>query len=153
MSHIFDGIKTNLNLGYYRYIGSGSCRDVFDLGNGYVVKVAKNRAGIAQNMAEFRISRRDNSGLFARVVQVSNDFDLLIMEKAEKLFNIAYVWLYFNVRNEKELVNSLEFQKIKRDYNLVLGDFERKSSWGIIKGKPVIIDYGFTKYVSRKYYH
>lgn len=152
MFDIFDSIRINLKWGKYKYIGSGSCRDVFDLGNGFVVKIAKNRAGIAQNKAEYRISQRDNSGIFARIVQASNNFDLLIMEKAEKLYNIEYVWLYFNVRNEKELVDLPEFQNIKRKYNLVLGDFERKSSWGIINGRPVIIDYGFTKYVSRKYY-
>lgn len=153
MDSIFDEISMNLKWRYYKYIGSGSCRDVFDLGNGYVVKVASNRAGIAQNKAEYRISRKDHSGLFAKVVQVSNDFKFLIMVKATKLYNIEYVWMYFNVKNERELTSLPEFQKLKEDYNLVLGDFERKSSWGIINGKPVIIDYGFTKYVSRKYYH
>lgn len=34
---------------FCKYIGSGSSRNVFDLGNGYVMKVAKNLAGIAQN--------------------------------------------------------------------------------------------------------
>lgn len=153
MVDIFDEIAMNLRFGYYKYIGSGSCRDVFDLGNGYVVKVASNKAGIAQNKEEYKISRKDQSGLFAKVVQVSNDFKLLIMIKAKKLYNIEYVWMYFNVKNEEELTSLPEFQRLKENYNLVLGDFERKSSWGIINGRPVIIDYGFTKYVSRKYYH
>lgn len=152
MRSIFDYIMMNLKYGYYRYIGSGSCRDVFDLGNGYVVKVARNMAGVAQNKSECKISYGDNSSLFAKVVQASNDFRLLIMEKAEKINNISYIFRYFNVRNEKELVNLEELQRIKRYHNLVLGDFERKSSWGKINGRPVIIDYGFTKEVSEKYY-
>ena len=45
--------------GNYIYIGSGSSRNVFDLGNGYVMKVAKNIAGIAQNKSEYRISLID----------------------------------------------------------------------------------------------
>ncbi|MDR3596839.1 hypothetical protein [Clostridium sp.] len=152
MNGTFNYIMMNLRWGNYRYIGSGSCRDVFDLGNGYVVKVARNLAGIAQNKSEYKISHKDNSGLFAKVVQVSNDFSMLIMEKADKINNISYIWRYFNASNEEELVNSKELQKIKQDYNLVLGDLERQSSWGIIDGRPVIIDYGFTKDVSRKYY-
>jgi hypothetical protein len=152
MERIFNNIMMNLQLGYYEYIGSGSCRDVFDLGNGYVIKVAKNMAGIAQNKAEYRISSKDKSDLFAKVVKVSNDFDFLIMEKANKIYSLSYVWMYFNVRNERELFSLEEMQKIKQDYHLVLGDFDRKSSWGTIKGKPVIIDYGFTREVSTKYY-
>ena len=44
----FNEIKLNITRGYYRYIGSGSGRQVFDLENGYVIKMAKNR-GVSQN--------------------------------------------------------------------------------------------------------
>ena len=148
----FNEIKLNIARGYYRYIGSGSGRQVFDLGNGYVIKVAKNQAGIAQNKSEYRISSNDYSYLFAKVIQVSNDFKLLIMKKADRIYNISYVWTYFNVKSKKELFKSKEFQNIKMKYNLLLGDFARKSSWGIIEGRPVIIDYGFTRDVMKRYY-
>ena len=148
----FNQIMFDIRRGYYKYIGSGSSRDVFDLENGYVIKVAKNRAGIAQNKAEYKISDNDNSDLLAKVVQVSNDFGLLIMEKSDTIYNISYVLKYFNVRDKRELLNSKELQKIKRNYNLVLGDFERKSNWGMINGRPVIIDYGFTREVRERYY-
>lgn len=148
----FDQIMFNVTRGYYRYIGSGSCREVFDMGNGYVIKVAKNKAGIAQNKAEYKISYNDHSNLFAKVIQASNDFDLLIMEKAKKINNILYVWKYFNVTSKRELFNLKELQAIHRRYNLLLGDFERESSWGIINGRPVIIDYGFTREVEQRYY-
>jgi len=148
----FNQIMFDIRRGYYKYIGSGSSRDVFDLENGYVIKVAKNRAGIAQNKAEYKISDNDNSDLLAKVVQVSNDFNFLIMEKADTIYNISYVLKYFNVRDKRELLNLKELQKIKRNYNLVLGDFERKSNWGMINGRPVIIDYGFTREVRERYY-
>ncbi|HHX11997.1 MAG TPA: hypothetical protein GX731_04185, partial [Clostridiales bacterium] len=45
----FDSIIMNIGKGNYQFIGSGSGRRVYDLGNGYVVKVAKNNRGIAQN--------------------------------------------------------------------------------------------------------
>lgn len=149
---VFYNIMMNIRQGYYSFLGSGSCRNVFDLGNGYVVKIAKNMAGIAQNKSEYKISKSDKSKLFAKIIQISNDSSMLIMEKADKLYNLSYIWEYFNVKNEIELFELVEFQKIKHEYNLELGDLERKSSWGVIKGHPVIIDYGFTKEVNQKYY-
>ncbi|SFD01795.1 hypothetical protein [Clostridium uliginosum] len=152
MAIVFNRIMFNLRRGYYRYIGSGSGRQVFDLGNGYVIKVARNRAGIAQNMCEYKISFNDPSDLFAKVIKVSNDFNLLIMQKANKVYNISYVWKYFNITNKRELFNLKELQNIMRKYNLLLADLDRESSWGIINGRPVIIDYGFTREVRERYY-
>ena len=149
----FNQIMLNVTRGYYRYIGSGSGRQVFDLGNGYVVKVAKNNAGIAQNKSEYKISSIDNSDLFAKVTQASNDFELLIMQKADNIYNISYVWKYFNVTSKRQLFKSKELQNIKRRYDLLLGDFARRSSWGMINGRPVIIDYGFTREVKDRYYY
>ncbi|MCE5221674.1 MAG: hypothetical protein LLF98_10535 [Clostridium sp.] len=148
----FNQIMLNLKQGYYRYIGSGSGRKVFDLGNGFVIKVAKNQAGIAQNKTEYKISANDTSNLFAKVIDISNDFKLLIMQKAYKINNISYVWKYFNVKSKRELLNSKELQNIKRNYNLLLDDISRRSSWGIINGRPMIIDYGFTREVMERYY-
>jgi len=152
MAIVFNKIMMNIARGKYIYIGSGSGRKVFDLGNGYVIKVAKNAAGIAQNKSEYKISSNDDSNLFAKVIKVSNDFSLLIMQKADKIYDFSYVWKYFNVTSEKEFFNSKQLQNIKRNYNLLLDDFARKSSWGIINGRPVIIDYGFTKEVAERYY-
>ena len=148
----FNQIKLDIARGYYKYIGSGSGRQVFDLENGYVIKVAQNKAGIAQNKAEYKISFDDNSDLFAKVMKISNDFKLLIMQKADKIYNILSVWTYFHVTSKRELLNSKELQNIKRNYNLVLSDFDRTSSWGMINGRPVIIDYGFTRDVVERYY-
>lgn len=152
MVNVYNIIMSNIRRGYCRYIGSGSGRDVFDLGNGYVAKVAKNRAGIAQNKCEYRISAKDNSDLFAKAIKISNNYDLLIMEKADEINDISYVWRYFNVTSKRELFNLKEIQNLKRKYNLLLGDFARESSWGIINGRPVIIDYGFTAEIRARYY-
>lgn len=136
----------------YKYIGSGSSRKVFDLGNGYVVKVAKNKAGIAQNKMEYKISLTDSSNLFAKVIQASENFYILIMEKADKIDNFSYVCDYFKVDNILQLLTLKEFQNLHYKYNLLLNDLRRTSSWGIINGKPVIIDYGFTKEIRERYY-
>lgn len=152
MIFVFDQIMLNIMQGYYKYIGSGSSRYVFDLGNGYVIKIAKNKAGIAQNKSEYKISANDKSNLFAKVMQTSNNFSLLIMQKASKINNISYVWDYFDVTSKQEMFNLKELQKIKKNYDLLLGDFARKSNWGIINGRPVIIDYGFTREIKKRYY-
>lgn len=153
MNTVFNQIIIGIRRGYYKYIGSGSCREVFDLGNGYVVKVAKNIAGIAQNESEYNISHYDNSGLFAKVIDVSDNFDLLIMEKAERIYNIFDLYRYFNVRNKRQLFRLRELRNISRNYDLILADLDRLSSWGMIDGRPVIIDYGFTEEVSERYYY
>lgn len=136
----------------YRYIGSGSGRRVFDLGNGYVVKVAKNMAGIAQNEVEHRISFLEDSNLLAEVIEVSGDFKFLVMKKADIINNFSDVLRYFNVRNRDELIRLREIQNINRKYNLLLADLKRTSSWGMINGVPVIVDYGFTSEVKQRYY-
>ncbi|MCR1950796.1 MULTISPECIES: hypothetical protein [unclassified Clostridium] len=137
---------------FYRYIGSGSARRVFDLGNGYVIKIAKNEAGIAQNKVEYQISSIDSSDLFAKVKEASYNFDYLIMQKADKINNIKDILYYFNVRSIDELFSLRELQNIVYRYNLLANDLCRTSSWGIVNGEPVIIDYGFTREVRARYY-
>lgn len=142
----------NIKAHNYPYIGSGSGRQVFDLGNGSVVKVARNAKGIAQNKAEYQISSTGNNALFAKVLQVSSDFQLLIMEKAVVLQHISPVWRYFHVHDNKELLQVRELREIARMHHLLLPDLRRHQNWGQLNGRPVIIDYGFTQKVRRKYY-
>lgn len=147
----FANIKTNIEKKTYHLIGAGSGRHVYDLDNGYVVKVARNRRGLAQNKAEHQIASTNHSRIFARIVAVSEDFIFLIMEKAEKVKSITEVWSYYHVKNNRELFGIKEFRDFTKKYNLLYPDLKRSSSWGLIKGKPVIIDYGFTKEVSKYY--
>ncbi len=147
----FKYIKTNIERKSYLLIGTGSGRNVFDLDNGYVVKVAKNKKGLAQNQAEYQIAATTHSRVFARIVAISDDSVFLIMEKAERVYSIAEVWNYYHVRNSRELFRINEFKDFTEKYNLLYPDLKRPSSWGFIKGRPVIIDYGFTKEVSKYY--
>lgn len=148
----FDQIKSNIRDGAYESLGSGSGRRVFDLENGYVVKVAKNRKGIAQNEAEYQISLTSNSVLFAKVLQVSEDYRLLIMQKAEKIIHISEVWDYFNIKNNRELYKVEEIKYISSEYNLLMADLYRPVNWGKINSKIVIIDFGFTRRVRKRFY-
>lgn len=148
----FSQIKKDIYNNKYRYIGSGSGREVYDLGNGYVVKAAKNKKGLAQNKAEYRISASSDSGLFARIKAVSDDYIFLIMEKADSISYMPEVWDYFGVKSNSELQRIKEIKKITKKYDLVNADFFKANNWGIINGRCVIVDYGFTRSVRKKYY-
>jgi hypothetical protein len=74
------------------------------------------------------------------------------MEKAIKIKDIFYVWKYFNVKNNKELYQVKELQNISSIYGLLLIDLRRPVNWGMLNGRPVIIDYGYTNEVRRRYY-
>lgn len=148
----FYQISLNIERQYYKFIGTGSGRIVYELENGYVVKVAKNNKGFAQNKTEYKIALSDNTNLFAKVLAVSENFKYLVMEKAIKISDIYYVWKYFNVRNNKELYRVKELKNISSKYGLLLIDLRRPVNWGLLNGRPVIIDYGYTKEVRRRYY-
>lgn len=148
----FDIMMLNIRKGNYKCIGSGSGRRVFDLGNGYVVKVAKNIKGIAQNKAERHISLSDHSNIFAKIIHVSEDFRFLIMEKAVRIRDFSGVRKYYNVKSNRELFLIQEIRSVFTNHNLLLNDLYRTANWGMINNRPVIIDYGFTQSVRRNYY-
>lgn len=147
----FEAIRRGILEEKLPVIGIGSGRIVYDLGNGYVVKRAKNKKGLAQNKAEFRIAAAGRSPLIANILSISMDYKYLIMEKADKIQSVETVCRYHNVSSLKELFRKKYFSEFIRNNELLLPDLYRKSSWGIINGRPVLVDYGFTKDV-RKYY-
>ena len=152
MEFDFKQIAENVRNKSYKFLGSGSGRSVFDLDNGYVVKVAKNLKGLAQNKTEYKIAKDSGSELFAKIPEISENFELLIMEKAEKLEDFSLVFKYFNVRNHGELFYIKQFRDLPEEFGLLPIDLVRRDSWGTIEGRPVIIDYGFTLQVRNRYY-
>ena len=152
MGFDFEQIKLNISNQVYKRIGSGSGRRVFDLGNEYVVKMAKNNRGFAQNEAEYRISSTDHSNLFAKIPIVSEDFSLLIMEKADKIEKFSEVLKFYNVKSNRQLFKIEGLNEISSKYNLILPELCRPVNWGKINERPVIVDYGFTWKVKKKYY-
>lgn len=147
----YDEISESILSKKLQLIGVGSSRSVYDLKNGYVVKMARNKKGLAQNRAEHKIAARNRSFLFADVISVSDDYIYLIMKKADKIGSLDPVRKYYKVKSLKELFKRDDIRKLIRDNDLLLPDLYRKTSWGIINERPVLVDYGFTKEV-RKYY-
>jgi len=69
------------------------------------------------------------------------------------LFRQHYKALYyFNVKSNRELYNVGEIRYISSEYNLLMADLYRPVNWGRINARPVIIDFGFTRRVRKKYY-
>lgn len=148
----FNVINDNIRQGNYNYINSGSGRRVFDLGNGYVVKVAKNQKGIAQNEVEYRIKSDIDSYIFATILDTSKDYKYLIMEKADKIYSFSYILRYYHVNHMRELLKRDDIQYAIHTHHLMPVDLYKLTNWGIVNEVPVIIDYGFTWNVKRKYY-
>ena len=146
--HILYGIEC----GMYRYIGAGSARKVYDLNNGFVIKIARNIKGIAQNEAEFLISNDDESSLFAKVYFLSDDYKYLIMEKANGIKSEKELLNYFKIQNKKQIKSNEDIKEVHDKYNLVWADLYKFTSWGKIKDKLVLIDYGYTKEIYNKFY-
>lgn len=154
MDAVFDiqTIQDNLNAHQYQKLGTGSGRRVYQLDSDYVIKAAYNRKGYAQNQVESYISETDDSPIFAKIFFCDPDYRYLIMERAERISNISVIFEYFHVSNLKELFSLAELNDIILKYNLLIADLRRPVNWGLIDSRPVIIDYGFTKMVKRKYY-
>ena len=153
MSILDDRIMYNVRRGMYKYIGSGSSRDVFEMNNEYVIKVARNNAGIEQNKTEYKISNNKKYDVFANVVYASNNYKFIIMKKAKRIKQIYDVWYYFNVSSKQQFINLRLIREIVNRYGLIINDLCRENSWGIINGRIKIIDYGFTRRVKERYYN
>lgn len=153
MSIDYRNLMMEIGQGKYRYLGSGSARRVYDLGNGYVIKVAKNQKGIAQNKVEYAISSEDSSGIFADVFDISLNYKYLIMRKADQVKSFSEVLHYFGAESEHQFRDLPEIKQLAKQYDLARADLVKKTSWGMVDGNLVLIDYGFTTYIRQKYYH
>lgn len=90
---IFRGLKTfRARIDYCQRslvrISSGSSRIVYDLGNGKVLKIARNRKGLYQNQKEAVLSEDwvfSSEGIIAKVLDGVENGEWIISEKARKL--------------------------------------------------------------------
>jgi hypothetical protein len=152
MDYNFEKIITGIKKGKYKLLGTGSSRWVYDLSDNHVIKVAKDIRGLYQNQAESKVYQTRKSNLFAEVVAISADNKCLIMSKATKIENINTVYKYYNVRNLKSLAMLDNLYEDMRNNKLSREDLVRSSSWGLVGGVPVIIDYGLTHDIYKKFY-
>lgn len=177
-----------------RKLGSGSSRTVFAVDDEKVLKVAKNRKGIAQNQEEMQDWKQRYYDCFAKVYDASEDGIFLEMQAARKAkksdfkrltgysFEVMCAWIgytaslymgkrqFYRDHNFDELFDSEEWSDGLDNYNLFskihdymcdtqtmsYGDFQRISSWGVVKENGeenlVLIDFGLNDDVYDQYY-
>ncbi len=145
-------IIEQIEQGKYRKLGAGSGRYVYDMENNYVIKYGRNQKGLAQNQAEDEIYHKRRDPVLAAVGGCTSDYRILVMEKAEPYKNSYSLCQYYNISSMRELHHIAEVRRMVEEYHLVGVDLMKISSWGEVRGRPVLIDYGFTTHVRNRYY-
>lgn len=125
-------------------IGSGTDRVVFALESGEVLKVAKTRRGLQQNQQE--------NDYFTGTEPKYEGKDFVVVEGADKPTPSTKRMLKelgrFNQddfdRKTHDVVELMSHYGLEdyTNYDLAWGDFIRPSSWGEIRGEPVLVDKG-----------
>lgn len=127
----------------FPYLGSGISRAVYALNNYYVVKVAMNRDGLDQCMLENKIFLTSDLKFRKYICPVLwYRTGMIIMPRA-----LPLTFLSSSSTFEISSLGEHAFHDLKqlsRKYNLLFDDIESISSWGMLYGKPVLIDYGCT---------
>lgn len=172
-----DESKANLQLSKFKnrkdfanktftLLNSGTGRSVYLIGNEYVLKVAKNNKGIEQNKKEIEIS---NVGIYkdiiANVIEYDKNGFYVVSQKADEisdeLFNDVtglqlQGFLYYLRLDKKWDGDNKEFynkvNSLIKKFDLDRFDIANESSWGILNGKAVIIDYGLDGTTARNLY-
>ena len=158
-------------------LSSGSSRMVFETSDGYVVKLAKNEKGLAQNGVE------SSPGLRSKYINGAlhscpNDSWILAekaedlkMEEFEKLtglsfedFGEAISYGLRHLSSNKDKKKPENFEKISQNefykdiyragnqFNLLPGDLDRISSYKKIKDRVVLVDAGLTREIYDEFY-
>lgn len=138
----------------FEYIGEGASRRVFKC-CGLAFKLAKNGFGLKQNEAEvdiFTKIEKDLEDLICPIEWFSDDYKVVVSKLAEPLFN-SHGWrqdtsdyIYEGRYNRKVGYEKLggRLSVLENKYELANRDIVKVSSWGMLDGVPVLIDYGYT---------
>lgn len=127
---------------YFEYLGEGAARTVFALNQHLVIKVPKNKFGIFQNNIENYIYNHAGERFQKYLCPVIRYLPGLIV--AERAIPIDDRNEYFH--SLKIFCGNITFYQdildLSRIFYLSKDDIRATSSWGILKGRKVLIDYG-----------
>lgn len=176
----FARLKALLDSKDIEYISSGSSRLVYKVSDTKVLKIAKNRKGVAQNSTEADWALR-NYGVAAEWYDVSNEYIWIESEFCTKARTVDFVkqtghsFRYFcdciayykydrngrpyarkpeNYESTWDEENLLAYMyNYLGDFDPPIGDLMRISSYGInTKGELVLTDTGLSDIVYNDYY-
>lgn len=169
--------KINIAKENFDFLGEGSSRVVFKLSDDYVIKIAKNDKGIAQNLSEMRpelqtsvtnkILVGDKKGSYI-ITSFAEDITEKEFEELTdmnfKQFSAAILYK-FNQEDEKNFPKPRDYEEIKKNeyfkkmidlivhHDLLEGDAVRISSYGKIGNKVKLVDYGLDRDIYKKLYN
>lgn len=161
---------------HLKELAKGSARVVFDFDSN-VVKVAKNQKGIEQNQVEIQIgltkpdcvpnlisfSEDGSWSVFEKVETITKEeFEQLSQTSLPKLHDVLKYKkdrirknIEIDSKKEQQIQNNKllnELSELISNFNLSVGDMVRISSWGRKDGKVLLIDFGLTSDIYKKYY-
>lgn len=156
---------------------AGSSRIGFEYSSELILKLAKNEKGIAQNSTEADgFMQQGYKHLVANVVDSDPNDLWIVAERATKItpsqFKILTRYsldelknfLYKKFNNNMKHIDVPNYDKMNEDefigdiidmmsnFDMPVGDIVRISSWGKVKDKAVLIDYGITNSIMNDYY-
>lgn len=142
----------------FQYLGQGISRIVYGINDKFVIKVAKNLDGIYQSRVEKYVYKHTDSYLKEYLCPIVwFKPRMIVMLRAE---NLAYKISSYDYKNTPiyDIINFPDKEKLFKDlhrfskhYNLYYDDILSPSSWGFLNGRPVLIDYGCTDSLDKRY--
>ena len=158
----------------YDRIGEGSARVVYQLDDDHALKIATNRAGVAQNQVESHIAQKLHNLPITKVHYVGPMYAYLVVDFAHELDEMAFEATYgipfkdfsnfcyeygyaYAADVKKKLVAglpkaALSLVKSLIKHGILLGDVGEEEQWGDLHGDSVLVDYGYNADVKQKYY-
>lgn len=166
--------------GKLKKLGAGSSRIVFEYKND-VLKIAKNKKGIAQNKIETdNYIHQSHKNIVCKLLEEDKECNWLLVQKANKINNSRFEKLA-NIKfetfcglltkwdkqkngklkltnEESEMLYGEEDTFLQQLVNLIsnfdfiVNDFKKLTSFGEINNRIVVVDFGFTESVYKEHY-
>lgn len=140
----------------FQYLGEGAGRIVYAIDEQFVIKLSKSKGGDLQCENEYYIYQHTpykTKKYLCPVIWYRDD--LLIMRRATSLVRHKEdkhknIFRYFNISIEDPFYKNINMLIDK--FDLLYGDVKSLSSWGLLDGRLVLIDYGCTNDIYHKYF-
>ena len=137
----------------FMFLGEGISREVYAINEEYVIKIAKGKEGLYQNKVEKFVFMHCGKKLKKYLCPIiCFRKDRLIMPRAIPLTSLT-ADKYLDIRRIREDKNTYkDLMFLTNRFYLFYDDIISVSSWGILDGNPVLIDYGCTNERGDIYY-
>lgn len=140
----------------FEYLGEGAGRIIYAIDDNYVIKLSKFHGGYLQCETENFIYDDVDENLKRYLCPVVwYQEDMLIMRRAipfarRREDKHKNVFKLLGVSKNDILYKNI--MDIVDSYDLLYGDIKSLSSWGILDNKILLIDYGCTNKIYKKYF-